>query len=311
MSSRPLLPDVQSEPARYPLSVKKVGLVNIRVPYTGVHFGDGVTLVQRPLFTVYVDLPRSQRGIHASRSYESVFKVVNQTLSSGVRLEDVCARIAEELLSRHEYASRSSCRLRGEVFRISKTPSSMVEAYEPIDVWAYASSERTDGRIRTRRGVGVTVNGVTACPCAQKTVKALAELERNSIIGSDDIVGTHMQRTAVSLRLLLVDGESVDILDMVDLVRDCMSAPSYEVLKRIDEGRVVLKALGNPLFVEDVARLVAASVSHRYSRLDGRTKVFVRVRSIESIHSYDLEASLSTTIGEIRDSLNGNGGLEV
>ncbi|MEM4290087.1 MAG: GTP cyclohydrolase MptA [Nitrososphaerota archaeon] len=303
MDSNLPLPDLQSEPARLPLRVGGVGLVKIRVPYAGVHVGDGVSLVQRPILTVYVDLPRSQRGIHASRSYESVFKVVDQLSSSRQRLEDLCARVAEDLLLKHEYSSSSSCELRGEVFRISKTPTSGVEAYEPIPVWAYASAERVDGRIRTRRGLGVSVSGITACPCAQQTVKTIAEWERNSMISDENIVGTHMQRTVASVRLLLVDGESVDLLELADLVKGCMSAPSYEVLKRIDEGRVVLKALSNPLFVEDVARLIAATVSQRFSGLDDKTRVLVRVRSIESIHSYDLEARLTATIGEIRESL--------
>ncbi len=303
MSNPPVLPDIQSEPAKVPIRVKRVGLVRIRVPYASIHFGDGVVVVQRPLLTVYVDLPKSQRGIHASRSYESVFKVLSQPSSAGQRLEDICARVAEELLSKHEYATNSSCELRGEVFRISKTPTSMVEAYEAIPVWAYAAAERLDGSVRTRRGIGVSVSGITACPCAQQTVKTLAEWEKNSIIGDDNIVGTHMQRTVTSLRLFLVDGETIDLLDLADLVKGCMSAPSYEVLKRIDEGRVVLRALSNPLFVEDVARLVAAQVSQRYGSLDNRTKIMVRVRSIESIHSYDLEARLSATLGEIRESL--------
>ncbi|MEM0445538.1 MAG: GTP cyclohydrolase MptA [Nitrososphaerota archaeon] len=297
------LPDVQSEPAKFSLKVEKVGLVKIKIPYTGIHDGNGLCVVQRPVFTVFVDLPRNQRGIHASRSYQSVFKVVNELMSSRYRLEDVCSKVAEDLLVRHEYASRSSCELRGEIFRVSKTPTSLVEAYEPITVWAYASSERLSGRLRTWRGIGVSVNGVTACPCAQRTVKAIAEFEKNSTISYDDIVGTHMQRTIASVRLLLVDGESVNLLELADLVKECMSAPSYEVLKRIDEGKLVLKALSNPLFVEDVARLVATSICRKYERLDDGTKVWVRVRSIESIHSYDLEARLSATMGEIRASL--------
>ncbi|GBC71395.1 GTP cyclohydrolase FolE2 [Candidatus Calditenuaceae archaeon HR02] len=303
MGNHPVLPDIQSEPAKVPIRVKKVGLVRIRLPYASVHFGDGVIVVQRPLLTVYVDLPKSQRGIHASRSYESVFKVVNQSTFSGLRLEDICAQVAEELLSKHEYATNSSCELSGEIFRVSKAPTSMVESYEAIPVWAYAAAERLDGRVRTRRGIGVSVSGVTACPCAQQTVKTLAEWEKNSIIGDDKIVGTHMQRTVTSVRLFLVDGETVDLLDLADLVKECMSAPSYEALKRIDEGRVVLKALSNPLFVEDVARLVAAQVSKRYRSLDNRTRLTIRVRSIESIHSYDLEARLSATLGEIREGL--------
>jgi len=303
MSFGAYLPDLQSEPPKVAVRVDRVGLVKVRVPSTGIHVGDTLYLVQRPVFTVYVDLPQSQRGIHASRSYESIYRAASEAVASGKRLEDICADVARDLLARHNYATSSSCILHGELFRVSKSPSSSAEAYDPLRVWAYASAERMGEVVRVRRGVGVTVNGVTACPCAQSVVKKLIEMERGSSVENGDVVGTHMQRTVASVRLFFTDGETANLLELADILRGCMSAPTYEVLKRIDEGQVVLRALSNPLFVEDVAREAAARIAERYGYLSPETRLAIRVKSIESVHSYDLEARLTATLGEIKAGL--------
>jgi GTP cyclohydrolase-4 len=117
-----------------------------------------------PLVSVYVDLPEGQRAIHASRSYQAVFDVWSRAQEGRVRLEDLCASIATELLSRHSYSSRASCELSGELFRIVEAPRSMNRSYESVGVWAYASARRSGG-VETRRGVGCQGQRcVTACP---------------------------------------------------------------------------------------------------------------------------------------------------
>ncbi len=294
------LPDVQSGPALVPIRVGKVGLYKIRVPLTTIHVGGGVWMVQRPLVSVYVDLPEGQRAIHASRSYQAVFDVWSRAQGGRVRLEDLCASIATELLSRHSYSSRASCELSGELFRIVETPRSMNRSYESVGVWAYASARRSGG-VETRRGVGVRVNGVTACPCAQEVVRTLAGLNGPDGSRLSEVAGTHMQRTIATVRLLLTDGSSVDLLELADIVKKCMSSSTYDLLKRIDEGELVVRALSNPLFAEDVVRLIASSVRTSFGFLASQTRIIVEVKSIESLHNYDMLARLSATLGELDD----------
>jgi GTP cyclohydrolase-4 len=294
------LPDVQSGPSLVPIRVGKVGLYRIRVPLTTIHVGGGVWMVQRPLVSVYVDLPEGQRAIHASRSYQAVFDVWSRAQEGRVRLEDLCASIATELLSRHSYSSRASCELSGELFRIVEAPRSMNRSYESVGVWAYASARRSGG-VETRRGVGVRVNGVTACPCAQEVVRTLAGLNGPGGSRLSEVAGTHMQRTIATVRLLLTDGSSVDLLELADIVKKCMSGSTYDLLKRIDEGELVVRALSNPLFAEDVVRLIASSVRLSFGFLAPQTRIIVEVRSIESLHNYDIMAHLSATLGELDD----------
>jgi GTP cyclohydrolase-4 len=290
------LPDVQSGPALVPVRVGKVGLFRIRVPLAMVQMNGGALPIHRPIISVYVDLPESQRGIHASRSYQAVFDILSRAQNERLTLEDLCASIAAELLARHGYSGHSSCELSGELFRIVESPHSMNRSYEPIGIWAHASARRKSRGVETRRGIGVRVNGVTACPCAQETVRKIAGVEGQRAI---EVVGTHMQRTTASLRLLLTDGSTIDLIELADLVKSCMSGPIHDLLKRMDEGELVVRALSNPLFVEDVARLIAVSVKTRFGFLDPQTLIQVEVRSIESLHNYDMKARLSARLGEL------------
>jgi GTP cyclohydrolase-4 len=55
---------------------------------------------------LFVDLPPSQRGSHMSRNLELISEIIDQTLRSPVSdLESFCARTAESLLKKHEYAT--------------------------------------------------------------------------------------------------------------------------------------------------------------------------------------------------------------
>jgi len=52
--------------------------------------------------------------------------------------------------------------------------------------------------------------------------------------------------------MLDVPGESdVEAADLVHLCEESLSAPTFELLKRGDEGDLVLQAHHNPRFVED------------------------------------------------------------
>ena len=72
------------------------------------------------------------------------------------------------------------------------------------------------------------------------------------------------------------------------------------MLKRRDEGELVLKAHENPKFVEDVVRDILASVLKRYGNLPDDTIVIARSESEESIHKHNAFAERVTTLGELK-----------
>jgi GTP cyclohydrolase IB len=121
----------------------------------------------------------------------------------------------------------------------------------------------------------VTTDVTTLCPCS----KAISDY------------GAHNQRSRVSLS---VHGENdgpypVNVVDLVQMIRDSSSCPVYPVVKRPDERAISMAAYDNPKFVEDLIRDLTLNcrelgVPHKIS-----------ARNVESIHSHDALARLRWT----------------
>jgi GTP cyclohydrolase-4 len=88
--------------------------------------------------------------------------------------------------------------------------------------------------------------------------------------------------------------------DLIDIVEGSLSSPTYGILKRKDEAKVVLKAHEHPKFVEDVVRDILGKVLRKYKNLDDSVHVTVRSESEESIHKHNAFAERVTTLGELR-----------
>jgi GTP cyclohydrolase-4 len=84
-----------------------------------------------------------------------------------------------------------------------------------------------------------------------------------------------------------------------------MSSGIYELLKRGDEGAVVLAAHKNPRFVEDCVREMAKKVLAEFSYLSGDSMVTIKQTNEESIHQHDAYAERKATLAELVDELNG------
>jgi GTP cyclohydrolase-4 len=87
------------------------------------------------------------------------------------------------------------------------------------------------------------------------------------------------------------------------MIEDSMSASTFELLKRADEGEIVRLAVSRPRFAEDVIRYMMRSISERFPELTDDVRVIFTARSSESIHKHDLFAERSITMGEIRKEL--------
>ena len=121
------------------------------------------------------------------------------------------------------------------------------------------------GEAGTKRLIGVTAQGITACPCAQTLVQASSrERLLADGFGEDEIerifaavpVATHNQRGLGTLHVGCPVGceTDIDAKRLLTIVEDSMSSEIYELMKRSDEGAVVEKAHRRPRFVEDCVR---------------------------------------------------------
>lgn len=265
-----------------------------------------------PSFDIYIDLPSERKGIDASRSYEAVAEVFNLLVKKTFKLEDLCAAMANELLKRHEYATRAEVKARSEAIYERTTPKSSIRTFEPYKVYAKAVSKLSKGRVETSRAVGVKVVGITACPCVAESVRELFknELAKASSLKETDLkiveslpLATHMQRSEGFLMMDSPPVHDVDVLKLIDIVEGAMSSPTYELLKREDELELVLKAVDRPRFIEDSIRLMAEGVVQTFKDLPDETRIFLAQHSEESVHKHDLITMLKTTLGELRAEL--------
>jgi GTP cyclohydrolase I/GTP cyclohydrolase-4 len=169
-------------------------------------------------------------------------------------------------------------------------------------------------RLGTRRLIGVTAQGMTACPCAQELVARSAR-ERLEAEGFDaeEIhrildavpVATHNQRGLGTLHIGCTElcDDEIDATTLLGIVEVAMSSEIYELMKRSDEAHVVEKAHRRPRFVEDCVREMIRGVVEAFPALDDRAFVEARQVNLETIHQHNVVAERFGTLGEIRHEL--------
>lgn len=166
----------------------------------------------------------------------------------------------------------------------------------------------------TRRIVGVSATGMTACPCAQELVAARAR-ERLATEGfaSEEIdrilrtvpVATHNQRGLATLQIGCLEEcvAEIDARSLLEIAEASMSSEIYELMKRSDEVEVVEKAHRRPRFVEDCVREMLAGVVNRFPELDGASFVSARQENLETIHQHNVIAERHGLLSELRGEI--------
>jgi GTP cyclohydrolase I len=104
--------------------------------------------------------------------------------------------------------------------------------------------------------------------------------------------GAHNQRGKVTLKTRF--RKFIWMEDMIELVESCASCEVYSVLKRVDEKEVTERGFGNPKFVEDIVRDVAA----RLKSDDNITWFSVSAENFESIHNHSAYAQITSSNGD-------------
>jgi GTP cyclohydrolase IV len=291
-------------PARGRLKLQSVGISGIRKPLS-VQRADRVNVLA-VTFHVAVDLPSARKGSDLSRNAEILAEVVDKTVTRPVdSLETACSSIAVELLARHASATEASVEAEAEYF-LRKGVSEEKRSFEDYALIGRAHATRSpDGSIALRRGIGAEAVGMTACPCAMETCreKLLVEfpLLADPQFKTLPMI-THNQRNRTRLIFEFEEEGTVEVDDLIAAVEGAQSSPTFAILKRGDEGQVVLDAHRHPKFVEDVIRDLLASLPERFPGVPDSTRVYASTLSEESIHKYNVEAAHQLTLGMLRHS---------
>jgi len=254
-------------------------------------------------FDLYADLNATQAGMHMSRFSDALDEVLQDIGSNAwPKIELLAEHIAKTIVEKQK-AFRAEVHIRTAYPLQRWTPVSGRPTQEVYGLIAQAVATKD----YSRHIVGVEVEGMVACPCAQDMVHSFARMRLQEEGFSQDAIekmldvtplATHNQRGRATL--MIGTDQSLDATDLVDLAESAMSSENYGLLKRPDELYIVNKAHANPRFAEDVAREILRAVVEKYTDLPNDSFVWVRQRNEETIHKYDVEAEGWGTLGELR-----------
>ncbi len=253
-----------------------------------------------------VDLDPAQKGVHMSRFPELFEEAIDEVvIAEAFHVETLAGHIAAHIVDRQ-------AAFHAEVTIVARYPLRRATPVTGLPTQEIASligiAAASPGRVR--RVVGVEATGINACPCAQGLVRGRASERLLEAGFAETDVGrilelvplaTHNQRGRGTL--YVGTERPVDAEDLVGIVERSMSSPIYELLKRPDELFVVEHAHLQPRFVEDSVRLALRETVERYPELDDGDFLFSRQVNLETIHSHDVLAERSGTVGELRREL--------
>jgi GTP cyclohydrolase I/GTP cyclohydrolase-4 len=280
-----------------------------RVGVTGV---EKVVRIRDELFFArldcFVDLSHNQKGAHMSRFDEVVNEAIGEVVlsESPFRAETLAQHIAE-LVRARQGAERAEVTIAARYPEHKRAPVSGVQTQEIYTLHGRAVAYEHG----TRRVVGVSATGMTACPCAQELVAARAR-ERLAADGYSDEqvaqilasvpVATHNQRGLATLQIGCVEEcvTEIDASALLAVAEASMSSEIYELMKRSDEVEVVEKAHRRPRFVEDCVREMIAGVVGAFTDLDGASFVCARQENLETIHQHNVVAERHGLLAELR-----------
>ena len=287
--------DVQYGKGSSGFKLSKVGVSGVRKPILIARPGinNPLSSVVNCCIDIFVDLPAAQRGSHLSRNVEVLKQVAGESITKPVSgLENLAVDMTKRLLVRHEYAQNAYVNMTAEYFKANKTPSGR-DTLEMYTLHAGSVATRNGG---IRKTIGAEVIGMTACPCAQETVSEMLEVKDPGFP-----MMSHNQRNVCTVKLTMDEGVNIEADDLIEIAEKAVSTPTFELLKREDEGSVVINAHSNTRFVEDVVRNGLTLVLEKYVDLPDDVDVEVISDSEESIHKHNAYAERTATLGELRE----------
>ena len=298
--------DVQARAPRVAVGLSRVGVVGV----------EKVVRIREELFFArfdcFVDLDGGQKGAHMSRFDEVVNEAIGEVVlgEAPFRAETLAQHIAE-LVRERQGAERAEVTIAARYPEHKPAPVSGIETQEIYTLHGRAVAF-THG---TRRTVGVSATGMTACPCAQELVAGRArerlaekgyEPEQIEEILTSVPVATHNQRGLATLEIGLREDCAVEIeaRTLLAIAEASMSSEIYELMKRSDEVEVVEKAHRRPRFVEDCVREMLAGVVREFGQLEGESFVSARQENLETIHQHNVVAERHGLLSELREEIS-------
>ncbi len=268
-----------------------------------------------PKISALISLPAQQRGIHMSRTSETIEEIINEVIFKPTpTIELVGDRIAKKLIERHPYTSKVEVNLEGKII-VQVRENSHGNIQKSYDISSRTTAKKNQkGEIDSNYFIGASAVGISCCPCAKSMSQEYAEeviRTRKDINVSDEDIkklinilpfASHNQRSKGTIILQINDLNShkIDVLELIDVIEESMSGKIQSVLKRYEEAELVRSAHLKPLFAEDIIREMARNFLRRdFPNLQDNFKITFKIESFESIHPHNVYAEMNTTVGDL------------
>ena len=243
--------DVQNEKPENEIELNKVGVQGLR-KYVIVN---GTEKRYHTIVTInsYIKLPSNLRGVHMSRFAESIDEIPEETTS----IEDLAQKISQTSLEKHHFdcCTKVFCE-----FPFDRTRPNGEKEKGIAQMTAKYSTETK------RKTLGIAVNGALACPCSREMCGGL----------------THNQRGNLSVDIDVSKG-NIDPEEIIEVCSQSFSSPTFSILKRPEEKKLVEQMHQNARFVEDVVRKCVQFLRIKYPK----RYCVVKCASYESIHDHN------------------------
>ncbi|MCS7130798.1 MAG: GTP cyclohydrolase MptA [Archaeoglobaceae archaeon] len=307
-----MLPDIQLLRPQFPIELSRVGATSVKKLVQVLRKGKRPVILIST-FDIFVDLPSHIKGVSLSRNFEVIDEVLEELTAEPIEnVEKLVIKIAENLLERHEYATKAEVSMTSEYIMRKITPISNQRTQEVVKVFSDAIVSRIGDKIVF---VGTEVSGITSCPCAQELVKTKAiedllkygfKAEEIEKILEVVPIASHNQRGRAKIKVQVREDFRVSIAKLIEIAKSGMSQETFEILKREDELEIVERAHKRPMFVEDSVRKMAVELLKAYPNAPDDLIVFLRQENEESIHQHNVVAERIAKIGELRNELLAN-----
>jgi len=303
------LPDVQASEPEVSVGLSQVGVTGVE-KLVKIAREDDRPIALMAEFDVYVDLPRGRKGIDMSRNMQVIDETLEDAVSDPVyRVEEMCGTVAERLLEKHDYTTTATVEMEAELMVREETPASDLPTQATVDIIASATAREDEP---TREEIGTRVVGMTVCPCSQQMMsetarQKLAELGVGEAAVREFLKDVpqagHSQRGHATLTVEAAGDPEVDLMDLVDVARDSMSARIYNTAKRPDEDHMTYQSHANAKFVEDCVRSMARGVVDEFDHLPEDAVVTMKQSNDESIHQHNAHAERVAEFGQLREEV--------
>ena len=293
--------DFQSSKPAVPISLNRVGVTDLRRIIKIADERKGNLFYAE--LDLFAELNPSQTGVHMSRFSDLLEEIVEEiSVEASPDIESLAERLANQVI-KSQQALRSEVHIRVQSPLVKVTPLTGKKVEELYTLIGIAASFKN----HTRHVVGVEVEGMTVCPCAQNMVRNYSEdLLKEEGFSNEQInrildillMASHNQKGRGTLMIGSIS--KVQAEHLVHIVEASMSSETYELMKREDEFFVVNKAHRNPRFVEDVVREMVRNVVEIYPDMPDDSFLLAKQVNFEVIHSHNAFAECYGTLGEIR-----------